>query len=345
MAKKLTVLIALNDIDDKKRDILQNACEDIDIRTGPWLDDIGQKLPTELMKGVDVLLCEMPPENFDDFDQLKLVQVTSAGYSQLFDLGLVEKGIKACNSLGNFDAPIAEWNIMMMLVWHRSFLELLQNQKDKTWDRSAKFQTELRGSLIGFYGYGGVARQTARLAKNMGLKIWALDRTDKPERRDPDKVYCLEGTGDPDGTLPDRFFSAEQTADFLPELDYLIISTSLTSATEGIIGERQLRMLKPSAVLINPARAKIIQEQAYIKCLSEGWIRGSSLDVHYAYPLPPEHPLWSMPNLISTPHISGSAGCPYFFDRVYDIFSQNLKRLSTGQPLLNELTKSQLMGQ
>ena len=112
-----------------------------------------------------------------------------------------------------------------------------------------------------------------------------------------------------------------------------------------MIGEKELRMLKPSAVLINPARAPIIQEEAYVKCLSEGWIRGSALDAHYAYPLPPDHPLWSLPNVIMTPHISGSCGCPHFLERVYDIFSQNLRRFSTGQPLLNELTEAQLRGE
>ena len=103
-------------------------------------------------------------------------------------------------------------------------------------------------------------------------------------------------------------------------------------------------MLKPSAVLINLARAKIIEEQAFIRCLKEGWIRGASVDVHYAYPLPPEHPLWSLPNIIMTPHIGGSADSPHFLWRTYDIFTQNLERYSTGQPLLNELTEAQLRG-
>lgn len=343
MKERLTVLIALGDVDDKRKDIIQNACAGVEIRIGPWIDDEGQDMPVELTKGVDALFCEMPPDNFDDFDRLKWIQLTSAGYAQVLDLPILERGIRVTNGRGTFDIPIAEWNIMMILMWHRKMLSLLQNQKEKIWDRSAKFQSQLRGSLVGFYGYGGIARETARIAKSMGLGVWALSPSGKARKRD--LVYCVPGSGDPDGLLPERFFSLEQKEEFFGNLDYLVIGASLTPATSGAIGEKELKMLKPSAVIINPARAQIIEQQAYIDALSQGWIRGSSLDVHYAYPLPPEHPLWSIANLIMTPHISGSAECQYFFDRAYDIFSQNLSRYCAGEAMLNELSDSQLRGE
>ena len=103
-------------------------------------------------------------------------------------------------------------------------------------------------------------------------------------------------------------------------------------------------MLAPHAVLINPARAGLIDEQAFIRCMREGWIRATSCDVHYAYPLPPEHPLWSMPNVVLTPHISGSGESTNFLDRIYDIFAQTLARLVAGEPLLNQLSADQLRG-
>ena len=341
-AKNLTILISLATT-DQALDQIRQACPHAEIRTGPWIDDEGQNMPTELMTGAHVLLCEIPPANFDDFDQLQWIQLTSAGYSQVLDLPILARNIRVTNGRGNFDAPIAEWNIMMILMWHRHMLEALHNQQHQVWDRSARFQSELRGSVIGLYGYGGIARQTARLAQAMGLEVWALTRDGRAQPRP--LIYCLQGTGDPEGVLPDRTFSAAQQQEFFAGLDYLLVGLSLTPATEGIITAKELKMLKPSAVLINPSRAAIIDEQAYIQCLQEKWIRGSSLDVHYAYPLPPEHPLWSMPNLVMTCHISGSAACPYFFERVYDIFSQNISRFCADEPLLNELTESQLRGQ
>lgn len=296
----------------------------------------------ELTKGADVLLCELPPANFDDFDRLRWIQLSSAGYTQVLKLPILERGIRVTNGLGNFDGPIAEWNIMMMLMWQREMLDQLANQNNKVWDRGARYQRDLYKSTIGFWGYGGIARETARLAKAMHLNIWVMTRDGRI--KDRQSIYRVEGTGDPEGRLPDRVFEPAQMEEFLGGLDYLILGMALTPATTGLMRENELRMLKPSAVLINPTRAAIIEERAFVRCLQERWIRGASLDVYYAYPLPPEHPLWSLPNLIMTPHISGSAAGPNFLNRIYDIFTQNLERFVAQRPLLNELTTEQLQG-
>lgn len=335
-----TILILL-DKDEPSLSHLRALCPKADIRIGPWITDKGVKLPPEMLRGVEALFCEMPPTNFDDFDRLQWMQLTSAGYSHILHLPLVERGIKVTNGLGTFDIPIAEWNIMMMLWWHRNMLDALASQCAAKWDRDAKYQRELRGATVGFYGYGGIARETARIAKALGLTVWALTRGPIKKRS---STFCVEGTGDPEGVLPDRVFSPGQIEEFMGGVDYLVVTVPLTPATKGIIGERELRMLKPHAVLINCARAPIIEEQAYLRCLREKWIRGSSLDVHYAYPLPAEHPLWKMPNLIMTAHISGAALSDKFLPRAYSIFLQNLERFTKGKPLLNELTEDQLKG-
>jgi phosphoglycerate dehydrogenase-like enzyme len=339
---KLTILISLKTTDGAI-DRLRRICPNGEIRVGPWIDGENQRMDPSLVKGTDALLCELPPSNFDDFDRLKWIQLTSAGYNQVLKLPILERGIRVTNGLGNFDGPIAQWNIMMMLMWHREMLEQLRNQKEKIWSRDEKYQRDLYGATVGIWGYGGIARETARLAKAMHLNVWVMTRDGKVRPRRA--IYRVDGTGDPEGTLPDRVFDPSQMKEFLGGLDYLVLGMALTPATTGLIGEKELRMLKPSAVLINPTRAAIIDEQTFVRCLRERWIRGISLDVHYAYPLPPEHPLWNMPNLIMTPHISGSAASPYFFERIYDIFGQNLDRFMSKRPLLNELSEAQLRGQ
>jgi phosphoglycerate dehydrogenase-like enzyme len=117
-----------------------------------------------------------------------------------------------------------------------------------------------------------------------------------------------------------------------------------TASTEGILGEAEFKLLRRHAFLLNPARDALIQEQALLRTLQEGWIAGAAIDTHYYCPLPAEHPLWRMPNVILTSHIAGSSGSPRFLERVYDIFAQNVQRWQKGQPLLNELTTSQLQG-
>lgn len=312
------------------------------VRVGPPIDDAAATVPDDLLAGCECLLCDVPPANLAAATRLRWIQLASAGYSQVIGLGLEDRGIRVTNALGNFDVPIAEWNVMMMLLWHRHLLEMLANQRTAHWDRAARFQRELRGSVVGFHGYGGIARETARIAKAMGLVVHALTRSGTVATRD--MAYRVPGTGDPDGVLCDRVFAPHEEAEFFGGLDYLILAMPITPQTKGIMGERQLRMLRPHAVLINPARAGLVEEQALIRCLREGWIRGASCDVHYAYPLPADHPLWSLPNVVLTPHISGSSASTHFLERIYDIFSLNLARLVAGEPLLNELSADQLRG-
>ncbi|MDA0832217.1 MAG: D-2-hydroxyacid dehydrogenase [Planctomycetota bacterium] len=313
-----------------------------EVLLGPSTEVAGVPVDRDLLNAADCLLCELLPSNFDECTTVKWIQLTSAGYSQIFGHSLVERGIRVTNGLGNFDIPMAEWNVMMMILWHRHLLEMLDNQKKASFDRAARFQSELRGSVVGFYGYGGMARETARQLRQMGLEIWTLTRNGKTKSRP--LTYCVPGTGDPEGTLPHRVFSPDQKGEFLSVLDYLIMAMPITNATAGMMGETELKMLKPSAVLLNPARAGLIDEQSLIRCMKEQWIRGAAIDVHYAYPLPPEHPLWSLPNVVLTPHISGSSLSPHFQERIFDIFSNNLKRYCAGEPLLNELTPEQIQG-
>ena len=136
----------------------------------------------------------------------------------------------------------------------------------------------------------------------------------------------------------------KQELKFLKGLDFLVVALPLTKATDGLIGERELQALPRHAFVLNPARGPIIQEKPLIRALREKWISGAALDTHYHYPMPPDHPLWKFPNVILTPHISGSSLSPNFLPRLWDIFAINVDRFVTGPPLLNELTASQLAG-
>jgi phosphoglycerate dehydrogenase-like enzyme len=273
---------------------------------------------------------------------LELIQIASAGYGQLVDLGLDRKGIHACNGLGNFDVPIAEWNMAMMVNLARNLRGMIRNQESRLWDRSATFQNEIRGSTVGIWGYGGIGRETARLAKAFGLQVHVMTRQGVRPRRN---AYRLEGTGDPEGILPDTVFRIGQEVEFLSGLDFLVLAMPLTKATEGIVGESELRAMPRTAFLLNPARGPLVVEPALLTALREGWIAGAALDTHFAYPLPPGHALWSLPNVILTPHIAGSAQSPRFLDRIWDIFVRNVDNWLSGQPLINELTASQLRGE
>lgn len=304
---------------------------------GPSDDEVWSR--DEAPESFEGLFCSTLPENIDQFTNLRWVQIDSAGFSQLIPANLPQRGIVATNAAGVFDVPIGEWCLSMMVALARDLPGMLSNQRNAVWDRDARFQKEIRGGTVGFWGYGGLAREAARLSRACGLKVHVLARGSLRKRED---VFVLPGTGDPDGTLPDRVFPAAEWKEFLGGLDFLVMALPLTDATRGICGEQHLRALPDSAFLLNPARGPLIEESALVQALREGWFAGAALDTHYAYPLHPSHPLWKMPNVILTPHISGSTGSPGFGGRIREILSRNLERFVENRPLLNRIPEGDL---
>src|SRR5665213_256467 len=302
------------------------------------ITDESRALPASLLRETNILFCSRPPTNFDELAALEWIQLCSSGFEQLLGLNLPERKVRATNAQGVFDVPIAEWCVAMMINLVRDLRGMIHNQERGIWDRGPQFQREIRVLTVGFWGYGGLARQTARLCRDaLGLKIHALTRQGVKPRPES---YCVPGTGDPEGRLPDAVFTVDQKKEFLSHLDFLVLAVPLDSSTRGMIGEAELQALPAKAFLLNPARGPLVQEQALLRALGEGWIAGAALDTHFQYPMPPEHPLWRFPNVLMTPHISGSSRSPFFLPRVWDLFGQNVDRFLRGEPLLNEIARS-----
>jgi phosphoglycerate dehydrogenase-like enzyme len=296
-------------------------------------------LPAAQLRDVHVLLTKLPPQNFDDLRSLELLQLCTVGYDHLRDMKLATRRYATCNARGVFDTAIAEWNLAMMINLARDLPTMVHNQDASRWHRTERLTGELRGATVGLWGYGGIGRETARLARAFGMTVHVLTRGPVGPRGDN---YAVAGTGDPDGSLPDRCYRTGSESEFLGGLDFLVLAIPHTRATNGLVGERELQSMRRSAFLLNPSRGAIVQEAALIQALEAGWIAGAALDAHRIEPLPAESRLWQLPNVILTPHISGSDRAALFPARMAELFLQNLGRLSLGQPLLNRLTPSEL---
>jgi phosphoglycerate dehydrogenase-like enzyme len=140
--------------------------------------EVERELPAERICDAEVLFCTFPPTNLPDMPALRWIQIASTGYSQLFRHSLPTRGIRATNSRGCFDVPIAEWNIAMMINLARNVRQLIRNQDARVWDRGAVFQREIRGLTVGIWGYGGigwpatsVSRSTCWCAKACGRRV------------------------------------------------------------------------------------------------------------------------------------------------------------------------------
>ena len=299
-------------------------------------------VPANIAAQVEIMLSTHPPQNLAAMSKLAFWQIGSVGYTQLVGLGLPQKGIQVSNARGVFDVPIGEWNVAMMINLARNLRGMIRNQEQGVWDPGAEFQQEINGAVVGIWGYGGIGRETARLCKMMGMTVHVLSRQGVTVR---ENIYCLPGTGDVNGRLPDHVFLAHERFTFLQGLDFLIVATPLTDSTRGMIGAAELAALPNHAFVLNPARGPIIQEEALLAALRDGSIAGAALDTHYYYPMPPDHPLWQFPNVIMTPHISGSSLNYRFNGRIWAIFIENVRRFMAGDPLLNQLTAAELNGE
>jgi phosphoglycerate dehydrogenase-like enzyme len=293
------------------------------------------ELPGDLLAGTAVLVCRWPPANLDALADLRLLQLSTVGYEHLRHLGLADRPFRVCNARGVFDTAIAEWNLAMMVNLTRDVPAMLRNQQAAAWGRDGRFAEEVRGKVVGLWGYGGIGRETARLAAAFGMTARAMTRSGAGPRPN---AYALPGTGDPEGVLPERDFVSGQEREFLSGLDFLVLALPHTRLSDGMVGEDELRALPRTAFVLNPARGPIIREPALLRALTEGWIAGVALDTHFAYPLPPEHPLWRLPNVILTPHVSGSDKSTAFPGRLAGLLAENVGRLLEGRPLLNEVT-------
>jgi phosphoglycerate dehydrogenase-like enzyme len=148
----------------------------------------------------------------------------------------------------------------------------------------------------------------------------------------------VEDTGDPAGTLPERMYPPDALHEMLAGCDYVVIALPLTPATTHLIGEAELRAMKPSAYLVNIARGAIVDEKALVRALQEGWIAGAGLDVFEEEPLPADSPLWAQENVLISPHVAGFT--PRYDERAATLFAANLARYMAGEPLLNLVDKN-----
>jgi len=181
---------------------------------------------------------------------------------------------------------------------------------------------ELSGKTLGIVGLGKIGTEIAKKAKCLGMRVIATKR---------DVTSAAS-------TYVDRLVPPADLNQLLAESDFAVLSLPLTKETEGMIGERQLRSMKPTGILINVSRGKLIQENKLVQALKQGWIAGAGLDTFESEPLQEISELWNFKNVIITPHIAGET--PHYLERLMDIFTENLKRFIHKQPLINVVDKN-----
>jgi phosphoglycerate dehydrogenase-like enzyme len=262
--------------------------------------------------------------------RLRLVQVPGAGLDRI-DRSQLRAGVALANAYGH-EAGIAEYVMGAMIALTRTLQRLDRKLRAGEWESQWSIGTpapplwpELAGKTLGILGFGHIGEALARRALAFDMKVCAVRR--HAQRDVPQGLAFLGGP--------------ERLDELLARADYLAITLSLSAETRGLIDARRLALMKPSAYLVNVARAEIVDEQALYDALAGGRLAGAALDVWYRYPTsagsvaPATAPFHELSNVIMTPHISGwTEG---MLETRAGVIAQNFERTARGEPPLNAI--------
>jgi phosphoglycerate dehydrogenase-like enzyme len=286
----------------------------------------------KLAQDVDIIVCtRISAEVVKVAKNLKLIQKTGAGVDALpFDV--IKDNVFVANTSGSNPVPLAEGTISLLFSLAKRVV-----QRTRTFPKIDRNRgTELRGKNVGIIGLGSIGIEIAKRLQAFEMNIYALKRRKSEELKSEMNLEFLGGPEDIDYVLS--------------ESDFVIVIVPLTPATRGMIGEHELKLMKPTAFIINVARAAIIDEKALYFALKENRIAGAAIDVwwipHWWDPTwkpeldkPSRYPFWELPNVISTPHNIGFVEMTKFSGNPLKIITQNITNIANGKPPINPVDK------
>ncbi|HEU5316159.1 MAG TPA: D-2-hydroxyacid dehydrogenase [Chloroflexota bacterium] len=272
----------------------------------------------------DAIISWPHPDALPAAKKLRWVHCTSAGIERIRSVpALVEMDhVTLTNARGAHAATIADHCFAFILALSRDVPTLLADKSAKRWDRPARSRNvkELSGSVLGIVGLGKIGSEIARRGLGFGMEIRGVD---------------VNLAADCPGVA--EVLPLERLDDLLKEADYLAIAIPITPQTRGLIGKRELALMKPTASIFVMSRGGIVDQDALADALKNGRLAGAGIDATDPEPLPAEHPLWELPNVIISPHSSGASR--QTTERGQAILRENVRRFLAGEPLLNVCDK------
>jgi len=288
--------------------------------------DPAERLPAETLAGVEFSFFsgDVVPEYGRSYfaatqgaPNLKWMHTMNAGLDNPVFGRLLAKGVTITTSSGSTAVPIAQTAIGGLLMLSRPFLAWGESQRRSAWEpREGRPPGDLATETLVVFGLGAIGREIARLGRALGLHVIGVRRSPRAE-------------GDP----VDEMVTPAALAEVLPRANWLALACPLTDETRGVIDAAAIGALPAGARILNVARGEVIDQEAMIAALRAGHLGGAYLDVTTPEPLPPDSPLWTLPNVIISPHNSAVASGNE--RRQVDMFLANLRRWGRGEPMVN----------
>ncbi|WP_045732717.1 D-2-hydroxyacid dehydrogenase [Pseudarthrobacter chlorophenolicus] len=258
-------------------------------------------------------------DNWHAASSLQWIHVSAAGVDKLLFAELAHSDVVLTNSRGVLSRAIAEFALGFVLDIAKDAQGSFLLQQQQQWQH--RVTRRIHGRRVLVVGTGSIGREIARLFRAVGMDVSGAGRTSRP--------------GDADFT---DIHSSADLAGVVGSFDFVVLAAPLTPDTRGMIGAEVFAAMKPSAHVINVGRGELIQTDALVHALTGGDIAGAALDVVHPEPLSLGHPLWSMRNVVLTPHMSGDTES--YLDELAELFVHNLQRFVQGEPLVNIVDKS-----
>jgi phosphoglycerate dehydrogenase-like enzyme len=252
---------------------------------------------------------------------LRWVHSRSVGLERTLFPELIDSSVPLTNGAGVFSPSLGEFALGAILYFAKGFRRMIHNQMAGVWE--AFDVMPVSGHHVGIIGYGDIGRAVAARVRPLGMTVLAVKRHFSPSRG-----------ADP---FVEQIYSPDRRIEMLPRCDYVVVAAPLTSETRGMIGEPEFAAMKPTAVVINVGRGPVIIEEALVRALSAGRIKGAALDVFDHEPLPQGHPFYKLENVLLSPHCADHT--PDWLDNAMQFFIAQFERFQKGEPLLNAVDK------
>lgn len=263
----------------------------------------------------------LPPNVIMRAPKLKWIQAMTAGVNYELTDDIVKSKVILTNTSGIHTIQGSELVAWMMLTIVKDGYRIFRLKQEKQWKRFTP--TLLHSKTLGIIGLGSIGRGVAHLGKAFGMKVLAT-------RRSAVKISRAKNV--------DVVYPGNQMKELIGKSDFVVLCLPSTAETLKLIGEPELRAMKPTAYLINIGRGDTVDEEALVRALEQGWIAGAGLDVFTKEPLPLNSKLWGMPTVITTPHIAGDIND--YATKATELFCENLQRYISGKRLHNIVNKT-----
>ena len=245
---------------------------------------------------------------------LRLIHIIGAGVEHLCPMDWVPKGVTVVNNRGAHADKAGEFGLMAVLMLHNRLPAIIGNQRRAHWE--SLYSTPIAGKSLLVIGTGSIGAAVARRCRTLGVGVLGVSRHGR----------ALDAV--------DEMHTPDRLDDLLPQADFVLVAVPLTPETRNLLDARRQALMKPGTGVVNVGRGATVDYDALAANLRSGHLSGAVLDVFEPEPLPPDSPLWSVPNLVVTPHVSADDGDSYVA-LTLDLVFRNLERLLDAKPLVN----------